>query len=109
MFERRIYARTFAQRHASGHDYSIEVDGQRFGAQLMDISRGGANLKLLEFPEANLTGKQGTVADDRFSHQYLKGLSYTVVWSQFNEMGIAFQEPLGEHTGALSYYSSHRS
>ena len=109
MIERRVFARTFAQRHANGYDYDIEVDGQQYNAQLMDISRGGANFRLLSFPEGSLTGKEGTVKDDYFDYKYLKGLKYKVMWSQFNEMGIAFQEPLAEHTGALGYYSSQQA
>jgi hypothetical protein len=106
MNERRVYARTFAQRHANGYDYDIEIDGKLYTAQLMDISRGGANFRLLSFPESSLTGKHGIVKDDRYDYKYLNGVSYKVMWSQFNEMGISFQPPLDEHTGALGYYSS---
>lgn len=109
MYERRRYARTYAQRHADGYDYSIEIEGQYYNAQLLDISRGGAKVKLVDSPEYNYTGKYGTVKDDYYDYQYLKGMDYTVVWSQGSELGIAFQEPLAEHTGALGYYSSYRA
>ncbi|WP_243358300.1 PilZ domain-containing protein [Fundidesulfovibrio terrae] len=108
MYERRLYARTYAQRHANGCDYTLDIDGHSYKTQLMDISRGGANFRLLDMPTYNLTGKEGSVKDDFFDHKYLMGVSYTVVWSQFNELGISFLKPLAEHTGALSYYSSYR-
>jgi len=109
MYERRRYDRTYAKRHANGYDYNVEIDGRKYYAQLLDISRGGARIKLLDAPDYDYSGKYGAVKDDYYDYQYLKGMTYTVAWYDQKEMGISFQEPLADHTGALTYYSSYQA
>lgn len=107
MEERRRYNRVAVNNHANGYDCTIEIEGMYYSASLMDISSGGARLKLTEAPSYDAYGKSGNVKDDYYEQPYLKDKYYTVAWHNEYYMGIAFTEPLSKETEALySYYSA---
>jgi PilZ domain len=107
MEERRQYERVAVNYHANGYDCTVEIEGKYYSARLMDISAGGARLKLSDAPAYHAYGMYGTVKDDYYGQPYLKGVNYTVAWHNDYEMGISFAQPLAREADALySYYSS---
>lgn len=107
MEERRQYKRLYATKHANGYDFALEVDGSTYQASLVNISRGGAMVRLGQDYGYSLYGKYGSISDDYYGQPYLKGTPYTVAWQQDRVMGIRFAEPLGvDETYLKGYYAS---
>lgn len=105
MDERRYYERVQVQNHPDKYDCSIELDGYYYLAKLIDLSKGGARLKLPDYPGYNMQGKTGAVKNDFYGQPYIQGMEYTVAWNTGDVLGIAFKEPISYETGELySYY-----
>jgi c-di-GMP-binding flagellar brake protein YcgR len=104
MEERRRYQRIYAQKHANGYDYGLELDGYYYKAKLVDVSQGGARLQLEDEPGVDLYEKSGVVKDDYYDQPYIEGVNYTVVWAKNYELGISFSTPLDLEYGTLYLY-----
>lgn len=94
MEERRSYERISMDDNSGYYDYTIEIDGACFLAMLMDISIGGARLKLNDAPGRSTCGRQGTITNEYYAKPYLAGRSYTVAWQDEHYIGVSFAEPL---------------
>ena len=104
MEERRNYHRIFAQMHSANYDYCLELDGEYHKAKLLDVSQGGARLLLGHKPGTELNGKVGVVKDDYHDTPFMEGISYFVVWTLENMMGVSFSEPLPWESETLYEY-----
>lgn len=107
MEERRRYDRVDVNYHVNNYDCTVEIDGMYYSARLVDISSGGARLKLSDAPAYDAYGMYGKIKDDYYEQPYLQGVYYTVAWHNDYDMGISFTEPLSKKTDALyDYYSA---
>jgi len=105
--ERRNYNRVTVDKHANGYDYSIEIDGYYYSAKLINISSGGAKLKLSDYPGYDAYGKKGAIKDDYYDEPYLAGKYYTVAWHNEQYIGVQFSEPLAKDYDSLyAYYTT---
>lgn len=99
--EKRAYVRIHLRAYACDKTCTLVVDGRRLSACLVDISVGGARLRL---PEA-LTGPKDqplVFSVDAVAHGGLLGpLAATVRWRNGPEIGIQFDTPLEAAVGAL--------
>lgn len=94
MEERRSYERISMDDQSGYYDYTIEIDGACFLAMLMDISIGGARLKLNDAPDKSTCGRKGTITNEYYAKPYLAGKNYTVAWQSEYYIGVSFAEPL---------------
>jgi len=104
MEERRLYKRLPVAYHANGFDCGLELEGRLYLAELVNVSRGGARIRLSQAAEYNLLGLYGIVRDDNYEKPYLKGSGYTVAWHEDNEVGLCFRVPLAVPTEYLDGY-----
>jgi hypothetical protein len=103
----RRYNRVRVDKHADEYDCTIQIDGNHYPAMLINISQGGAQLKLDDFPGHDIHGMSGNIIDDYYEEPYLAGKYYTVAWHNDQYLGVSFLEPLEKDFDSLyAYYTT---
>jgi len=93
--ERRSYIRIPMCAYSCGKFCSVEVNGGRLSASLVDISAGGARLRLAApLPEPPLLALIVSV-DDVQDNGLLKNLKAQIRWRSGQEIGVKFDKALG--------------
>jgi hypothetical protein len=92
--ERRQYGRLNLLAYGQGKTCTLELDGVRCQADLIDISAGGARLKHLP-PPAIPQGKALVFSVERIDDGgLLQKLAATIRWRNGQELGIQFDTAL---------------
>jgi c-di-GMP-binding flagellar brake protein YcgR len=93
--DRRSYVRIPMCAYSCGKFCSVEVNGGRISASLVDISAGGARLRLsAPLPDPPLLALTVSV-DDVPDNGLLKDLRAQIRWRCGQEIGVKFERALG--------------